>query len=58
LVHLIAKGAFKQFFLTPATAGRLVGQPHTVTAKYLNESGGGISGVTVAFISHKTALLS
>lgn len=49
LVHLIGKGTFKQFFLTPVTAGRIVGQQHTVTATYLSETGAGISGVTVTF---------
>jgi hypothetical protein len=49
LVHLLAKGSFKQFKLTPASAGHLLGGQHTVTATYLSETGVGIVGANIQF---------
>ncbi|HKS38708.1 MAG TPA: hypothetical protein VJW76_16055, partial [Verrucomicrobiae bacterium] len=49
MVHILVKGDIKTFTLSPPEAGRFVGQQHTVTAQYLNETGGGISGVTITF---------
>jgi hypothetical protein len=49
LVHLLAKGSFKQFYLTPQLTGRVNNQSYIATAKYISEIGAGISGATVYF---------
>jgi hypothetical protein len=48
--YLVVKGAtVKQFRLTPAFSAHLQSGSHTVTAKYLDANGAGISGVTITF---------
>lgn len=52
LVHILAKSpsnSLKAFYLSPARAGRITGNSHTVTATYIDQNGNGISGRTVSF---------
>ncbi|MBN9689422.1 MAG: hypothetical protein J0M24_04210 [Verrucomicrobia bacterium] len=50
LVHiLVGQGNLKTYSATPVLGGRLIGTQHSVTVRYLNPNGTGISGATIVF---------